>query len=56
MNKKNLLINLVIFIGLSVGLLAEHKFKPILKEKDLTGWKVPSGNDKAGWYLSLIHI
>lgn len=50
MNKKNLLINLVIFIGLSVGLLAEHEFKPILKEKDLTGWKVPSGNDKAGWY------
>ena len=50
MNKKNLLINLVIFIGLSVGLLAEQKFKPILKEKDLTEWKVPSGNDKAGWY------
>ncbi len=25
-------------------------FKPILNGKDLTGWKVPNGNDKAGWY------
>ncbi len=25
-------------------------FKPILNGKDLTGWKVPNGNDEAGWY------
>ena len=28
-------------------------FQPIFNGKDLTGWKVPNGNDKAGWYKAI---
>lgn len=29
---------------------AKPDLKPIFNGKDLTGWKVPPGNDDAGWY------
>ena len=37
-------------ISLSVSVEADPKLKPIFTGKDLSGWAVPKGNDKAGWY------
>ena len=37
-------------ISLSVSVEADPKLKPIFTGKDLSGWAVPKGNNKAGWY------
>ena len=48
MNSK-LFFTLIMF-GFVGGVFAESKLKPIFNGKNLSGWTVPEGNDKAGWY------
>ena len=43
----------VIMLGLAGGVFAEPKLKPIFNGKNLSGWEVPKGNDKAGWYKAV---
>ena len=43
----------VIMLGLTGGVFAEPKLKPIFNGKDLSGWEVPDGNDEAGWYKAV---
>ena len=43
----------VIMLGLTGGVFAEPKLKPIFNGKDLSGWEVPDGNDEAGWYTAV---
>ena len=51
MNTK--LFGCVVFFCFAFGAFAEPKLKPIFNGKDLTGWKVPKGNDAAGWYKAV---
>jgi hypothetical protein len=47
------LICCAILLVSATAIVAEPKLKPIFNGKDLSGWKVPDGNDEAGWYKSV---
>ena len=47
------LLGVLLWIGLAGGVLAEPILKPLFNGKDLSGWKVPAGNDAAGWYKAV---
>jgi len=40
-------------LSLALAIGAEPDLKPIFTGTDLTGWKVPDGNDAAGWYKAI---
>ena len=43
----------LLWVGLAGGALAEPILQPLFNGKDLSGWKVPAGNDAAGWYKAV---
>ena len=43
------LLGVLLWAGLAGGTMAEPILKPLFNGKDLSGWKVPAGNDAAGW-------
>ena len=47
------LLGVLLWAGLAGGALAEPVLKPLFNGKDLSGWKVPAGNDAAGWYKAV---
>ena len=47
------LLGVLLCAGFAGGAFAEPKLKPLFNGKDLTGWKAPAGNDKAGWYKAV---
>ncbi len=50
--KKSLLLGLACAL-VPVSAIAGPDMKPIFTGKDLSGWKVPEGNDQAGWYKAV---
>ena len=47
------LLGVLLWAGLTGGALAEPILQPLFNGKDLSGWKVPAGNDAAGWYKAV---
>jgi hypothetical protein len=43
----------VVWLSLVGGVIGQPLPAPIFNGKDLTGWEVPKGNDKAGWYKAV---
>ncbi len=43
----------MLWLGLAVGVSAEPILQPIFNGKNLDGWKVPAGNEQAGWYKAV---
>jgi hypothetical protein len=50
--KKLLLFGLALSLS-AASAFAAPKMKPLFTGKDLSGWKVPEGNDQAGWYRAV---
>ena len=48
-------LELLVFVSFLIphSQAAEGGFKPLFNGKDLSGWKVPTGNDAAGWYKAV---
>jgi len=40
-------------LGVAGSVSAEPILKPLFNGNDFTGWEVPKGNDKAGWYKAV---
>ena len=43
----------VVWLSLVGGVFGQPQPAPIFNGKDLVGWAVPKGNDKAGWYKAV---
>jgi hypothetical protein len=50
--KKPMLLGLIVALS-TLSAFAGPMMKPIFTGKDLSGWKAPDGNDKAGWYRAV---